>query len=155
MINFTEEDKNKFWSKVDILSKDECWEWQAGINRDGYGNFYCGTTVSASRTAWEITNGPIPEGKLCLHKCDNRKCVNPNHLYIGNYSDNNSDRERRNPGSAGRCSSVGADGIAQIKKLRQSGMRYCDIAKLFPVSAEQISRICRGLSGNHTIEMNG
>lgn len=154
MINFTEEDIIKYWSKVDIKSKDDCWEWLAGINADGYGNFYCDyKTYSASRLSWIFTNGPIPEGKLCLHKCDNRKCVNPNHLYIGTHSDNNSDREWRNPGTSGRQSSIGASGIRTVQKLFKQGYSQKSISECFGLSTGQIHRLCRGTSGKHTLEI--
>lgn len=91
--------KQRYWSKVSIKGEDECWDWLASLSSVGYGAFSIkNIQYSSHRIAWEFTNGKIPEGKLVLHKCDNRKCCNPNHLYIGTHSDNICDAITRNRG---------------------------------------------------------
>ena len=83
----------RFWSKV--LIGDDCWEWQGGLAR-GYGAFHDGThQVVASRFVWELKNSPIPNGLWVLHKCDNRKCVRPSHLFLGTAKDNTQDSIRK------------------------------------------------------------
>ena len=91
------EDIKKFWSKVDIKSSDECWNWIGGLVGE-YGRIYIDSIQFKShRISWHIANGDIPSGKLILHKCDNKKCVNPSHLYLGTSSDNMRDRLERSP----------------------------------------------------------
>jgi len=83
------------------LNKKEngCWEWKSTYLSNGYGLFYWGIvdgkekTVKASRASWILHNGPILNNLHVLHKCHNRKCCNPEHLYLGTHMDNMRDRD--------------------------------------------------------------
>jgi len=90
--------EERFWSKVDKRGAEECWNWKASLFH-GYG-YYSRQSGSnkAHRVSWEFANGPIPLDKQVLHKCDNKKCVNPNHLYLGTPSDNICDAVTRGRG---------------------------------------------------------
>ena len=79
----------RFWSKVEIGTPDECWPWKAARNSFGYGLFRhpVGKMVVAHRVAWSISHGPIPDGKVIMHSCDNPACCNTNHLTLGTQSD--------------------------------------------------------------------
>ena len=94
--------EERFWSKVDIRDKDECWPWIAGRNNRGYGQFKLHAVMqSAHRVAWELTYGNIPKDEwgfsleVC-HKCDSRSCCNPSHLFIGTHLDNVRDMDQKN-----------------------------------------------------------
>jgi hypothetical protein len=85
-----------FWSMVDIKEPDECWVWKAGLADTGYGGLsHLNKTATTHVVAWELTNGPVPDGLCVLHKCDNRPCCNPNHLFLGTKKDNTQDMVKK------------------------------------------------------------
>lgn len=145
MVALTDKDKQRFLSKVNIKSDSECWPWLASTNGDrGYGKFKCqGSWFRSNRIAWIIANNrDIPEGLNILHRCDNPRCCNPNHLYAGTQSDNNADRERRNRApNSGRPRSVSQHLIDIVNELVKSGKDQYTIASLLMLSQQQVSYI--------------
>lgn len=86
----------KFWNKVERNEITECLEWTGRISKDGYGCFVSKKKYyTAHRVAYQICIGDIPRGLFICHKCDNRKCVNPLHLFIGTHQDNMNDMVRK------------------------------------------------------------
>lgn len=87
-------DAKRFHSSFDRTGK--CWPWKLASTAAGYGRFRLRPkTLLAHRVAWELANGPIPAGMCVLHKCDNPKCCNPAHLFLGTKAENNDDRDKK------------------------------------------------------------
>lgn len=90
-------DKERFWSKVDIKSEEECWEWKDSLNKGGYGTLSIHkdgnqTKLPAHRIAKTLSIGEeIQGGLLVMHTCDNPPCCNPGHLELGTNHDNLTD----------------------------------------------------------------
>lgn len=95
LVTLNETETVTFWSHVDRRSDDECWEWQLTIVR-GYGRWRIrGEGLAAHRLAWTLTNGEITDGLYVCHHCDNRRCVNPSHLFLGTARDDTQDMIRK------------------------------------------------------------
>lgn len=85
---------SRFWGYVSRGEPGECWEWNGYRHSFGYGMISRvgqHTMLTAHRVSWELTNGPIQDGKQVLHKCDNPPCCNPAHLFLGTHLDNMAD----------------------------------------------------------------
>jgi len=114
-----------FWDKVDIPENpNDCWEWQKCKNA-GYGLItYRGEKWRSHRLSYVLTNGAIPGDMWILHHCDNRSCVNPDHLYIGTAIENGRDTAERNripKGERSHLAKISQEGVENMRSMYASG----------------------------------
>ena len=137
----------RFTSKT-RLSVGGCVNWIATKNQDGYGRFRVnGRLVSAHRHAYEATFGPIPDGAIVRHDCDNPACVNPAHLTAGTYEDNEADKKARGRASAQTNTApnkLTAEKADEIRKTLAEGGSVRSTARNFGVSQKLVQLISRG-----------
>lgn len=152
--------EDRFWERV--AKTEGCWNWTGATNKGGYGSFSPTAELSKTishRFSWELHNGPIPEGMLVCHHCDNPRCVNPNHLFLGTPQDNMTDKVLkgrwrggypRRPLAQPRKLRIGErleGNIEEIIEKRKSGKTLFEIAASFGCDKGVIRRILerRGL----------
>jgi hypothetical protein len=150
-----------FWARVqgNRRQRNGCWEWQGACNNTGYGTVkWDGKTYTTHRiAAWLsglVKNPAKPtnaqEKAHVLHKCDNRKCCNPTHFFIGSYSDNQLDaytKKRKSQPKGGNHVNAKLTNkqAAEIRRAYEvHGLTQKQLANKFDVSQTAISKIIRG-----------
>lgn len=134
---------------------DDCWEWNGTISVYGYGVIAeringVFTQYKAHRLSYEYNHGPIPDGLLICHTCDNRKCVNPQHLYSGTEADNARDKAVRNrvKGERHPQAKLTARQAREIADIYASGQHsQSEVGRMFGIPQTLVSQIVLGRSG--------
>lgn len=162
----------RFWAKV--LKTDSCWLWTGAGEPGNYGRI--GGTGSdrrmhqAHRVSWELHNGPIPDGMFVCHNCpggDNRRCVNPAHLFLGDHEANMIDRtkkgrtargdrsgphahpERMARGERNGSAKLNAESVRTIRARLQAGGTVASLAREFRISEPVMYKIKHGQLWQH------
>lgn len=146
----------RFWHHVDINGPEECWEWMGATDNKGYGRFYLdGHNRRAPRAVAYLIGwlSSIDESIQVLHKCDNKGCVNPGHLYLGNHIQNvkdavNRDRYPYRKGEANDASKLMYDDIKDIREA----LKYetvAGVARRYGVCWGTIKNIKTGKTWSH------
>lgn len=124
------------WTKIRQTYASECWEWTGTLFSTGYGRH---RDTTAHRAVWiELYGNP---GKLeVCHTCDNRKCCNPAHLFVGTEKDNAADkvaknRQARFPGSLNQSAKLSPK---QVLEIRASRLSHAELARRYHVSESNI-----------------
>ena len=135
---------NRFWKKVE--KSDSCWNWK-GSFRKSYGRFQFNKKVyPAHRFIWEHLYGELPKDLFVCHSCDNRKCVNPSHLFVGTHEENMSDmsekgRSPKMPGEKNPAAKLKTENILDIRKRKADGETLEEIANRYKISFQHVSDI--------------
>jgi len=151
-------DEVRFWGFV--RRGDGCWEWTGSFRRDGYGRFASTELddwIQAHRFSMRLMLGRVLTREECVcHRCDNRKCVRPDHLFIGTLTDNNRDTASKGrqwlqggkgkmvAGEANPNSKLTAVQVAEIRVKRNAGQTLASIGKQYGVTAQAVWQISRG-----------
>lgn len=153
----------RFWSHVDMRGPDECWDWQACRQQDGYGRFKAGdTTYHSNRVAWTLKHRSDPGELVVRHACDRPQCCNPAHLVLGTVADNTADKMARGRWRGGDHRGVRnprarltPDQVREVVEAFKRGESNTAIAARLPIGHSLVSRIRVGLSWRAETESLG
>lgn len=144
---------DRFWEKVDKRDANECWPWLASTKQGGYGRISdeCGRPQQAHRVSYGLTFGPIPDGNVVCHRCDNPRCVNPSHLFLGTQADNLRDMRSKGRGNPLRGiqhpKARLTEELAQL--LRHDPRSHRQLARAFGIGKSTVGMIKARVTWTH------
>lgn len=138
---------DRFWKKVDVGGRDECWEWQASKTKHGYGHFWLdGRSQRAHRVVMRFQGHNIKD-KHVAHHCDNPACVNPKHLWVGTHAENMRDMKEKGRANAPSGENHGQskltdEQVGNIRSLYEE-LEYTmeDISEMYDISEQYVWEI--------------
>ena len=153
--------QDNFWNFFEVDS-NECWNWTRSMTNKGYGHFSLnGKDMTAHRMSWILTNGEIPNGLCVCHKCDNPRCINPNHLFLGTKLDNAKDaidkgrfrfvskKDKAFGEKHGLTTLKNRDVKEIVHKYRNGIAKTTKLSKEYGVCVQTICNIVKGKTWSH------
>lgn len=129
-----------------------CWIWELSQVKGGYGKVCIDNkTLIASRVAWEVWNGEIPDGLIVCHKCDTPACVNPNHLFLGTARENTDDMLKKARQAKGEKSPMAKLTSEIVIKLRNESGSHDSIAKKYGLKRGVVRQVRIGETWRHLL----
>lgn len=157
IVMLSSKDVARFHRQVVQLDNDDCWPWLGHVNLRGYGNFAFRIqsrvhTVAAHRIAALIAFGSIDRGVNVLHHCDNPRCCNPSHLFLGSQEENMRDcaaKRRTTFGRRANRAKLTDDLVRRLPRVIQSGSSYRKIPTEVGCAWQTVQKAARGLTWKH------
>lgn len=138
-----------------VRSSTGCWEWTGRVDKDGYGRTtWAGRPWGVHRLSFSLFCGTLIDGRCVCHSCDNPKCCNPVHLFIGSDADNAADRDRKGRGPRGRknhFAKTNEDKVREVKLLLAQGVNQTETARRCGLSRNTVHFIARGKAWAHVV----
>lgn len=141
----------RFWSKVAKQGTDECWPWTGAIERQGYGKLHRSSRrfYKAHILSWTLHFGEVPKGLCVCHSCDNRACVNPQHLWLGTHAENMADmkakgRAAKHSGAQNGRAKLSRAQVNEMIELVNAGKTQTEVAKQYGITQPNLSGILLG-----------
>lgn len=151
--NRTNSLRDAFYAHCSTTETGQCWRWNGRLGHGGYGRLgYSRKTYMAHRLSYELHYGSIPDGLWVCHHCDNPRCVNPAHLFLGTPADNTTDMIRKDRNARGEKQTNAKLTEAQVReilRLRNEGVGNIALAEQFGVGKTHISHIVTGRKWKH------
>jgi hypothetical protein len=137
--------RDLFAESYTVNEETGCWNWTGAVSSQGYGTVrHMGTAYRAHMLSLELDGQPRPQEKVACHHCDNRRCVNPAHLYWGTAADNVGDASRRNRLRVGGDNHNAKLDAEAVRLIKSSSATNTELAKKFSVTRQAIRAVRTG-----------